>query len=161
MSKPAQANLPANTTDMATIRIQREDLLKVLKENLANHEKEFAEILAGYKEDMQKAVESAKKSVIEALDKDLKKILAADGKDTVPTLCVPRELYEACRTAPVSRASDYKRAIRKIELSVDSVVSLDDESFRQFVEDEWDWKQQFRVMNSTYNKSFGSVSSAA
>jgi hypothetical protein len=54
--------------------------------------------------------------------------------------------------APVSYADSYNRAIRMLELSVDTVIELEEQIFNQLVLDEWSWKRTF-VANATMYKS--------
>ena len=51
---------------------------------------------------------------------------------------------------PVSYQKDYESAIRKLNLTDDEEISLDDTLFESLVEDNWDWKQTFSYSNSTY-----------
>jgi hypothetical protein len=51
---------------------------------------------------------------------------------------------------PTSYADSYTRAIRMLELSVEEVIEIDATTFNQLVLDEWQWKQQFTTMSSTY-----------
>ena len=40
--------------------------------------------------------------------------------------------------------------IRKLELETKTEVELDDTEFRQYVMDDWDWKEQFIASNTVY-----------
>jgi hypothetical protein len=37
-----------------------------------------------------------------------------------------------------------------LKMSMDSTVEIDNQAYDAYVEDEWQWKRNFRVMNSMY-----------
>ncbi len=51
---------------------------------------------------------------------------------------------------PTDHSIDYDRVIRMMELSVDKNVILDDVSFSKFILNNWDWKQEFVRITTSY-----------
>jgi hypothetical protein len=112
---------------MNSVKIKRDKLLNIVRSNKEKHIKEFNE-----------AVEDFKKAVIKVSEENV--TLINEGKLELKP--VPHK--------PVSYESSYVRAIRMLELSVDTEIELNLHDFDQLVQDEWQWKQTFSTMNSTY-----------
>jgi hypothetical protein len=51
---------------------------------------------------------------------------------------------------PENHEKDYDRIIKMLELSTDSIVTLDQNSFSQIVLNDWSWKESFKFTNSGY-----------
>jgi len=51
---------------------------------------------------------------------------------------------------PQDHTNDYDRVITMLEMSVDSVIELDDVAFDQYVMDNWSWKGDALATNSMY-----------
>jgi hypothetical protein len=119
---------------MNSVKLNKNELLKIVRDNKEKHIKEFNE-----------AVEDFKKAVVKIAEENL--ILANTGNlDSITKIkSVPHK--------PVSYETSYTKAIRMLELSVDNEIELEAHDFDQLVLDEWQWKQSFSTMNSTY-KSF-------
>lgn len=116
---------------MRNTKIQKDKLLGIVKENLAKHLSEYAEAVNDYK---LAAIKIATANLELAQTGDLNKIAEIKEMPTKPSS------YEA----------EYNRAIRKLELSVDDVIDVDELTFNQLVLDEWNWKTQFLVGNALY-----------
>jgi uncharacterized beta-barrel protein YwiB (DUF1934 family) len=115
---------------MHSVKINKNKLLDIVRENKEKHIKEFNE-----------AVEDFKKAVIKISEENI--ALVKEGKIELKTI----------PTKPISYETSYTRAIRMLELSVDVEIELALHDFDQLVQDEWQWKQSFLTSNSTY-KSF-------
>ncbi len=118
------------TTKRATeaIRVKRDELLKVLKENRTTHRDTFERATAGYR-----------KRAIEELDASLRD--AREGKKIRRAIGL---------TEPMDQTKDYDRAIRMLEMTVDEIVTIGAHEFQQYVMDDWAWKEQFTASNSAY-----------
>jgi len=116
---------------MRSVKMNRDELLKIVKENKIKHVAEYEEAVNDYK---ALAVKITKENVKLANTGDLDKI-----KD-----------IKSIPSAPRSYENDYNRAARMLELSVEDVIELEDDVFNQLVLDEWSWKQSFTVSNSMY-----------
>ena len=115
-------NLERNV--MKSIKINKNELLKIVRENKDKHVKEYNESVEDYK---AAAVKVAKEHVELANTGDLTKIAK----------------IKAMPSAPTSYEKEYDRAIRMLELSVEDVIDLESDVFNQLVLDEWIWKHQF------------------
>jgi hypothetical protein len=112
---------------MDSVKINRDELLKIVRDNKEKHIKEYNE-----------AVNDFRLAVIKISNENMEIVNA--GKVDIKTL----------PAKPVSFESNYVRAIRMLELSVDNVIELNQYDFAKLVLDEWEWKQAFSTSNSTY-----------
>ena len=113
---------------MNEVRIEKSELLEILKKNREAHRAIFEAALAGYR-----------KKAIQLLDKALKD--AKEGRKINTWI----QLQE-----PVDQTKDYDRAIRMIGMSVDENIEIGETDFANYVLDDWQWKQQFLTTNAMY-----------
>lgn len=112
---------------MESVKLNKNELLKIVREKKEQHVKEYDE-----------AVKDFRIAVIKICNENME--LAEAGKLDL----------KAMPPKPTSYETNYNRAIRMLELSVDDVVELNQYEFAKLVLDEWEWKQVFSTMNSTY-----------
>lgn len=62
------------------------------------------------------------------------------------------ELYVGLEP-PQNHVGDYTRAIEMLDWEVGEEVTLTEQEFQQFVQDDWSWKQQFSMTNIKYTGS--------
>lgn len=116
---------------MNSVKINRKELLKIVKDNQKKHVAQYEESVVDYKA-----------AVIKLAKSNLK--LANTG-----------ELHEIRKMknlpqAPTSYEDNYSRAIRMLELSVEDVIDVEEHIFNQLVLDEWGWKQNFVAQSAMY-----------
>lgn len=116
---------------MRSIKMSRDELLKIVKGNQVTHIYDYLE-----------AVEDYKKLVLKITQENVKLAETGDLEKIKDIKSVPQ--------APHSYETDYARAIRMLELSIDDIIELDETIFNQLVLDEWAWKVSFAVSNSVY-----------
>jgi hypothetical protein len=116
---------------MKTVKIKREELLAVVRENKEKHIVEFNE-----------SVEDFKKAAVVITKNNLKLVNTGDLNNIAKVKNLP--------SVPSSYEQSYTRAIRMLELSIDDVIELDDTTFNQLVLDEWNWKSNFQLSGSLY-----------
>lgn len=116
---------------MRSVKMKRDELLEIVRENKIKHISEYEEAVNDYK---ALAIKITKENVKIANTGDLDKI-----KD-----------IKSVPSAPRSYETDYNRAARMLELSVEDVIELEDDVFNQLVLDEWSWKQSFSFSNTSY-----------
>ena len=116
---------------MRSVKMNKDELLKIVRENKIKHVKEYEEAVGDYKALVYKI---ASDNLVLARTEDLDKF---------------KEI-KSLPLAPRSYENDYTRAIRMLELSVDTVIELEDDVFNQLVLDEWAWKRVFSAMSATY-----------
>lgn len=121
---------------MNSIKMNRLELLAIVKANKEKHVAEFIEATADYKlvvlQITQANVKLAKTGDLEQF-KNIKHLPAA----------------------PTSYEKEYGRAIRMLELSVEEVIDIEEDVFNQLVLDEWSWKHSFTASNTMYKSVIG------
>lgn len=116
---------------MPAVRVSRTALLAKLRENLQKHEAEFKEADAGFRAALAKRLQAMLKAARSA----------AAAKDCDMHVGLP---------VPNSFAEDYQTAIQMLDMAQDAEIELNQQQFRCFVMDEWDWKEQFANTSSIY-----------
>jgi hypothetical protein len=56
----------------------------------------------------------------------------------------------ATESPPQDHTKDYDRVLAMIDMSAEETITLDEASFRQYVLDDWRWKEEWAVSNSKY-----------
>ena len=116
---------------MNSIKMNRLELLEIVRANKEKHIAEFVESVTDFKNLVltvaQANVKLAKTGELEQFKK-----------------------IKATPQAPVSYEDSYKRAIRMLELSVEDTIEVEEDIFNQLVLDEWTWKRQFTMSNTMY-----------
>lgn len=113
---------------MEIVKVKVDRLLAELKKNRAKHRENFL-----------KAQDGFRREVIEQLDAALQD--ARDGKRFKTMFSLP---------APVDQTPEYDTAIEMLGWSVDNEVELSQEEFRQYIFDDWHWKQHWMTSNTAY-----------
>lgn len=113
---------------MKTVKVNKSDLLTALTKNRADHRAVFLDALKSYRT-----------RVIEELDKALEDARA--GRRFLTNLMLQQ---------PMDMTKEYDRAISMLNMSIEDVIELSDGEFRQFVLDDWSWRNQFIAANSVY-----------
>lgn len=54
---------------------------------------------------------------------------------------------------PQSHVGDYDQIIAMLEMTSDEIITIDSREFAMFVMDDWGWKKQFDLTNSSYHIS--------
>ena len=116
---------------MNAIKMNRLQLLEIVRENKIKHITEAAE-----------AIEDYKKLVLTISQANMKLAKTADLEKFKKIKSIP--------SLPQSYENDYGRAIRMLELSVEDVIEVEEDVFNQLVLDEWSWKRGFTVANTMY-----------
>jgi hypothetical protein len=120
---------------MNAIKIKREELLAIVRENLQKHIKEFEESVVDYRA-----------LVLQIAAHNLKVAKTGDVSEF--------RKMKAHPSAPTSYEDSYKRAIRMLELSVDDIIEVEEDIFNQLVMDEWNWKRSFTATTMSYKAGF-------
>jgi hypothetical protein len=111
-----------------TITVAKPELLKVLKANRDQHRELYEEAWAGYC-----------KAARAELEESLKRIKA--GKP------IPRYLVAV---APEDHTNDYEDVIAMLEMAINDEIELTQAQFKQYVQDDWGWKEQWVTSNTQY-----------
>lgn len=116
---------------MHDVKVNRTELLDIVRKNKEKHIAEFNEAVSDYLEVVIK---------ITGENLGLAETRNFDQLAKIKSIPAPPTSYE----------SSYARSIRMLELSVDEIVELDEHTFNQLVLDEWQWKQMFTTSNLSY-----------
>lgn len=119
---------------MNAIKMNRVELLDIVRKNKETHVTEYAE-----------SVEDYKKLVLQVAQANLKLAKSGDVEQFTYIKHLPQR--------PQSYEQSYTRAIRMLELSVDEVIEVEEDVFNQLVLDEWHWKHQFTTSNAMYKSA--------
>lgn len=117
---------------MTEVKVNREYLLKTLKENLRNHKSEINSLLL----DRRTEVSYYLVSVID-------RISESDEYQPKENIRFP---------LPKDNSKYYENAIRMVEMSVDENITLNEVQFDQLVMDNWHWKQDLLATSALYRK---------
>lgn len=121
---------------MNSIKMNRLNLLEIVRANKEKHIADFVEALADYKV-----------LVLQIAQANLKLAKTADLEQFKKIKVQP--------ATPTSYENEYVRAIRMLELSVDDIIDVEEDVFNQLVLDEWHWKNHFVASNTLYKSSLG------
>jgi len=116
---------------MRSVKINKGELLQIVRDNQKKHIKEYDESVKDYK---KAALKVAKEHVELAKTGDLDQIAK----------------IRAMPQRPTSYEDSYNRAIRMLELSVEDIIELEEDVFNQLVLDEWTWKHNFVASGALY-----------
>jgi hypothetical protein len=114
---------------MQSVKVHKDELLKVVRANRSKHLAEF---------------NSASKIFIQDAITKLTEMLKTAKQEK-------RIIQSLGLVEPKSYVDSYDTAIKMLEMSVDEVIELDQGEFQQYVEDKWNWKQQFVSTTAFYN----------
>jgi coenzyme F420-reducing hydrogenase alpha subunit len=114
---------------MEKIKVNKQELLGIVKQNREKHNNEYLESIKAYR------VNAA-----DTLQKELDKIISGEKFQTWFDL-----------KKPESHVKDYDIAIKMLEMSVDDTIVISEDEFNQLVQDNWTWKSIFK--NSYYSNS--------
>ena len=107
---------------MEKIKVSKQELLTIVKENRTKHKQEYLESIKAYR------VKAA-----DLLAQEIQKIVGGESFEIRFNLVKPE-----------SHEKEYDLTIKMLEMSVEEVVSITLYEFNQMVNDEWDWKYGFR-----------------
>ncbi len=122
---------------MKTVTVNKVDLLSRLQENKEIHKAAHVEAFEGWVIETHEKLQTA----INDLEEDSKSF------ETLYVEGPPRNYLD-----------EYDTAINMLNWSTEDEIDLDYQSFRQYVEDDWNWKQSWSLSNSGYIAKFKSSS---
>ena len=123
---------------MDYVKVNKDDLIRAIISNKNEHIKKYNDAIAGYK---TKLIEK----LYEAVE------LAIHDKELITTIIMPAP-------KPINHKSDYDLAIGMLEMSVEEIVEISDEQYRNFILDDWSWKSSFTTSSTSYSSSSSSNS---
>lgn len=116
---------------MRSVKVNKHELLAIVHGNREKHIAEYAE-----------SVEDYARAALKISQENLKLAKTGDPEKIAQIKSLPQR--------PTSYEDNYTRAIRMLELSVDTEIELEEDVFNQLVLDEWTWKHSFVASASLY-----------
>lgn len=113
---------------MNVIHVEKSKLLETLRANREQHARDCEDAKAGY-------LETAAEKLEEALDK------IARG-EVFP--------LHFGLTVPECHLDEYDRAIQMLEWHIADEIEVTVDDFARYVQDDWDWKERWKVTNVGY-----------
>lgn len=113
---------------MKNVTVRKEELLAILKTNRDNHRAIFESAQEGYRQ-----------AWIDLLEDRLED--ARLGRKIERTIWL---------NPPVDQTADYDRAIKMVEMHTGGTIDLDEKRFANYVMDDWEWSENFKLSNSAY-----------
>lgn len=113
---------------MDSVTVNKEDLLATLKANRESHIGKFEEVLTAYRNE-----------AVRLLEEHIERIRSGAVEKVAVMLPEPKN-YE----------SEYDRAIAMVEWEQKPTIELDENTFGQWVLDEWSWKTSFTQTSLMY-----------
>ena len=113
---------------MNPITVDKNKLLKVLKENLSRHKEIFLDAMKGYR-----------KKAIELLDANIDRAKSGGRINLHISL-----------DQPIDQSQDYERVIGMLEMAHEALIELSEVDYSRYVLDTWDWSNSFYSTTSGY-----------
>jgi hypothetical protein len=156
---------------LSQIKVSREDVLKIVKENKEKHDSILTGAIEGYWLDAESYLKQFEKDQIEQINKSHKdqlKKLRKIRKDTLKSLKanIKHDLelvknkdktkgFNYWRNKyPEDHGDDYLGTIRRLELCVDNVIELETNEFDSYIRNKWEWRDSFLTSNWGYARSY-------
>ncbi|WP_345969617.1 hypothetical protein WCX72_09840 [Sulfurimonas sp. HSL1-6] len=111
---------------MKTVKVDKDNLLKVLRENREKHQVEFDQLWGEFQTKIKD---------------EITRISMIDEYDDVPSI-------QAIK--PESFVKDYDEVIGMLEFSTDTEFDITQEEYKKYVLNEWDWKRTFDFIKTSY-----------
>lgn len=131
MATRQEAELKRDPRGIGTVRVNKDEVIKKMKENRDKHHSIFLEALEGYHKEFVKRLESTLEDA-----KKKKKFT-----------------HFWSINQPEDHTDEYDGIIEMLEMSLDGEVVLTQAEFRMYMMDDWGWKNNFLQTNSVYSAS--------
>lgn len=115
---------------MIEMTFDKQEVIATLRKNLGEHHLIFTEAVEGYR-----------KEAMRVLDRQIIELQRSDG---------PVKVMVHMK-APENHERDYVAVLSMLETSTDSHLVFNDEQYRHYMLDEWDWQRGFLASNSAYS----------
>ena len=126
---------------MRSVKMNRSELLDIVRKNKEKHILEYKEAVADYLLVIKKIAEQN----VKIATSNRKVVEASTDLNSINVVS-----YKSFPQQPSTFELEYSRAIRMLELSVEDVIELEDHIFNQLVLDEWEWKHKFVASAALY-----------
>jgi hypothetical protein len=124
------------------VKVRRDELLSVLRQNRERHITEYESACVGYREVALRRIEEGFQEARDVVNR------LKEGQ----TVAVS---FRISLSVPVSYEKAYDQIIRMMEMSVDTEIVLTAGQFACFVMDDWEWKEEWASSNAQYIRAGG------
>lgn len=148
------------------IKVSKTELLGIVKDNKKKHDEIYEAAEAGYWLEAEDFLKKHQKDMLSTLKKNYKSQVKALRKQVATELKMVEEkkktgyLYMK-KPFPENHTDDYEGTIKRLELSIDDKIELENNEFDCYVRNKWEWRQSFLNTNSYYANNYAVSSSYA
>lgn len=138
------------------VEVNRQELLKKLKENLAKHIVDYNNAMSGYKNLLSSKIDEGYVNAKVTIEENYNKIKEKVGKFTNEDISKQKDMFTIMDGIYVSMKvpkifdKEYQMAIDIFEWDVREIVQLSYAEFTCFVLDQWDWQSEFKSISAMY-----------
>ena len=115
---------------MKTVKINKTELLELMKKNLETHKSDYVESVDGYYEELLKELKA--------------KVKLAKAREEV-------DLFIHL-VKPENHSLEYEKVIRMLEMTSEGNIELTSQEFDKYVMDNWGWSESFKTTNVMYSR---------
>ncbi len=113
---------------MREVKVRKEELIEKVRANRDRHRSQY-----------EKAIEGWAREALQVMEADVQALKAHTRRYLTPIDQPPQD-----------HTIDYDRVIPMITMSVDDTITLDAATFRQYVLDDWNWKDSWAATTAKY-----------
>lgn len=124
-----------------TMSFKKAELLSKLTENRNKHGEQFKKARKGW---LKEVAAECEKVAAAAKEGDL--VVISRGRHTRHEHPITSVLFEE----PEDHTKEYDRIIEMLKMSSDDTIKITDTQFREYVQDEWGWKEEWAASNTKY-----------
>lgn len=132
-----------NSSSTIVVTVKKDELISILTANRDKHINEYKAACEVYK---AKVLDEAKKAETQIIAFQAAwKVANFDKLPKFPDVYSFQQLPK-----PVSYEDSYTRALGMLKLHTKDEMTLDLQTYRQYVEDDWEWSASAKLSNSRY-----------
>lgn len=136
---------------MRKIRVDKAGLTQKVSINRDEHARAYEAARDGYAQALTDAAVKLAQEITEATAEDII-AMVQNPRNRGGTYGDPR--YRLTQLpVPEGHVEDYDRVLEMLSWSQDDTIELDENEFRHYVQDDWEWKAVFAQTSATYSGS--------
>jgi hypothetical protein len=128
------------TDSQMVVTVRKDKLIEILTENRAKHVEEYNQAVAIYRKRVAEKIGTIKEA--------LTTWLIEFEKNPHKEVTYPEAYLRLPQ--PKSYEDSYTRTLGMLGLHTGETLTIDQDTYRQYVDDEWEWKAQSKMSNASY-----------
>jgi hypothetical protein len=137
------------------IKVSKSELLTIVRDNKKKHDEIYEAAEQGYWVDAEEFLKKYQKEQLTVMKKNYQKTVKDLKKQVTKELRMVEQkkkdgFFYMRKPFPENHSDDYQGAIRRLELSVEPEVELENSEFDCYVRNKWQWRTSFLATNSSY-----------